>query len=73
MRKVSAGKPLTDDQLAELLAEFYDTAITYGNESFGQIKQRVLKDRPWPSTTFMAEAWKQFDLARRYPDEIDSN
>jgi hypothetical protein len=73
MKKVSAGKPLTDDQLAELLAEFYDTAITYANESFNQIRQRVLKGREWPSQEFAQKAREQFDLARRYPDEIDSN
>jgi hypothetical protein len=70
---VSAGEPLTDDQLAELLAEFYDTAITYGNESFNHIRQRLLKGREWPSHEFAQKAREHFDLARRYPDEIDSN
>jgi hypothetical protein len=70
---VTTDDMLPDDHLAELVAEFYDTAITYGNESFGQIKQRILKGREWPSEKFTPQARSQFDLARRYPDEIDSN
>jgi proline dehydrogenase len=70
---VTTDQMLPDDHLAELVAEFYDTAITYVNESFNQIKQRVLKGRDWPSEIFAQQARSQFDLARRYPDEIDSN
>jgi hypothetical protein len=70
---VTTDEMLPDDHLAELVAEFYDTAITYGNESFGQVKQRVLKGRDWPSEKFAHHARNLFDLARRCPDQIDSN
>jgi hypothetical protein len=60
-------------ELEELVVEFYEEAVTYGNESFNQIKRRVLKSRPWPTKTFAKEARKMFDLARVYPDEKDCN
>ncbi len=51
-------------ELEELVVEFYEAAVTYGNESFNQIKRRVLKSRPWPTKTFAKEARKMFGLAR---------
>ena len=73
MSALKEWPPDWGDHEAELVAEFHDAAETYGTESFKQIEQRVLKGRPWPSESVAEAAREMFDLARVYPNEIDSN
>jgi hypothetical protein len=51
-------------ELEELLGAFYDACADYKNETFLQIKKRVLGGDLWPSKEFEREAKKMFKLAR---------